>query len=479
MIFNKIPSIVKSDINESDIIGDKKKFISNEANDEMFHQKKTIVVADSSLINTVPWKIHIEKKFDWIGNMIHHIRYRDQEMKYKLKDIKLLELGWKSICNTNEQINEESCRVIPLEETSKGIQKKYKNMIRAHLSDWILQHNQCFSFQNNPNFYIKAEGVNMCTKLIESIMKNLPAVDGKVVLDLQRIKKGTGITVKQWIDEYNQREHVHRIIIDTHYSLFRAMDYQDASETTLIKECNKILNLFPRKLDEKCYTKNQDFFFPPSALYVIGFIMAKALYINKSSLTTLHGCAAAIRLWSEYQDLDMQDYLSYNFPMLVPMIIYQTVEAQTKENTQRPFFSVNKLKRIEDELGIGIYSMQNLKCNECGAVDDDVKVKLNKCDGCNRVWYCGNKCQEKNWLTHKHVCKNRWRKKKLYLKSKLTYNIMKQMVMKDNNGDGVNFRVQVDVTTGDTFMYCIDPDTNELFDGLTDRPICFLSCSEH
>ena len=156
------------------------------------------------------------------------------------------------------------------------------------------------------------------------------------------------------------------------------------------------------------------------------------------------------------------------------MIIYHTVEAQTKENTPRPFFSVNKLKRIEDELGIGIYSTHNLKCNECGAIDDDdVKVKLNKCDGCNRVWYCGNKCQEKN------VCKNRWRKKNLYLKSKLTYDIMKKMVMKDTNGDGVNFRVQVDVTTGDTFMYCIDPDTTELFDGLADRPIYFLSCSEH
>mmetsp|Transcript_16871 Transcript_16871/g.16898 ORF Transcript_16871/g.16898 Transcript_16871/m.16898 type:complete len:84 (-) Transcript_16871:336-587(-) len=77
------------------------------------------------------------------------------------------------------------------------------------------------------------------------------------------------------------------------------------------------------------------------------------------------------------------------------------------------------------------------------------------------------------------VCKTRWRKKRLYLKSKLTYDIMKNMVMKDNNGDGVNFCVQVDVTTGDTFMYYIDPDTNELFEGLTDRPIYFLSCLEH
>ena len=49
-----MPSIITFNTNEPDIIGDKKEDKSNEANDEMFHQKKVILVADTRLINTVP-----------------------------------------------------------------------------------------------------------------------------------------------------------------------------------------------------------------------------------------------------------------------------------------------------------------------------------------------------------------------------------------------------------------------------------------
>ena len=34
------------------------------------------------------------------------------------------------------------------------------------------------------------------------------------------------------------------------------------------------------------------------------------------------------------------------------------------------------------------------------------------------------------------------------------------------------------VGTGEMFVFCLDPDTNELFDGLTDRPIRLLPSSE-
>ena len=183
-------------------------------------------------------------------------------------------------------------------------------MIRAHLSDWKLQLNQCFQ-QNN-----MAAEINNCAKLIESIMKHLPTVDGNIVLDVRRYKKGTGIFTKQKEDNQNLSGHVHTILTSINIYLFGTIDNNymnlkcilDDYETTLIKGCNRILNLFPRKLDE-------DLFLHQDAIGLMGQFLAKALYLNKaSSLTTLHGCAAAIRLWSETQSVkDIQYYMSDNF----------------------------------------------------------------------------------------------------------------------------------------------------------------------
>jgi tetratricopeptide (TPR) repeat protein len=39
-------------------------------------------------------------------------------------------------------------------------------------------------------------------------------------------------------------------------------------------------------------------------------------------------------------------------------------------------------------------------CNQCGTV----REHMNKCDGCNRVWYCGRDCQLLHWPTHKPLC---------------------------------------------------------------------------
>mmetsp|Transcript_40000 Transcript_40000/g.43370 ORF Transcript_40000/g.43370 Transcript_40000/m.43370 type:complete len:183 (-) Transcript_40000:705-1253(-) len=175
-------------------------------------------------------------------------------------------------------------------------------------------------------------------------MKHLPTVDGKFVLDVQRIKKGTGITAKQMEDEHNQSGRVHEILTGVQYQcIFGSTNNRVANETNLIKECNTLLTLFPHELDEECYNKNQDLILPQSAIYLIGSFMAEALYLSKSSLTTLHGCAAAIRLWSETHVKDMQYTMSDNFPMLVPMIIYQAIEAQnkTKIHHTHTFLSTN------------------------------------------------------------------------------------------------------------------------------------------
>ena len=73
-------------------------------------------------------------KIDWIGNMIHNLRYRyheDEEEKYLKKDQKMQHFAWQ---NFNGGI---VCYVISLNETSKSIQKKFAKEVRAHYkSNW-------------------------------------------------------------------------------------------------------------------------------------------------------------------------------------------------------------------------------------------------------------------------------------------------------------------------------------------------------
>jgi len=38
------------------------------------------------------------------------------------------------------------------------------------------------------------------------------------------------------------------------------------------------------------------------------------------------------------------------------------------------------------------------KCFECG------KTAVKRCSRCRNAWYCGRKCQVKNWDGHKKVC---------------------------------------------------------------------------
>ena len=45
--------------------------------------------------------------------------------------------------------------------------------------------------------------------------------------------------------------------------------------------------------------------------------------------------------------------------------------------------------------------------------------------------------------------------------------------------DGVfGIRIDVDITTSELFVFCLDLNTNELFEALTDRPVSFLSSLE-
>jgi hypothetical protein len=239
-----------------------------------------------------------------------------------------------------------------------------------------------------------------------------------------------------------------------------------------ISDCNDILGLFPIVTQDQNTEEYTRFLLSdPRILYD----MAHALGNHPDSVGALRGCAAAIRLDTK-ETTDSNEYIRNYFPFLVPNLLYCAMQQKIQEHAPRPFFSINKIKRLEDELGIGMYSKKNFKCNQCGV--DCVNAALNKCSGCSRVWYCGAQCQQMSWYKHKHVCNAKWRTKTLYYESRDRYEEMKEMMKKNKESQVSSFCLQVDTGTGDLFVFCLDPDTNEVFDGLTDRPVSFLSPSE-
>jgi hypothetical protein len=59
----------------------------------------------------------------------------------------------------------------------------------------------------------------------------------------------------------------------------------------------------------------------------------------------------------------------------------------------------------------------------------------------------------------------------LYFQSEQQYENTKAVIK--NNGTGVS--MQINTTTLELYVFCIDHNTNELFDGLTDRPVSCIS----
>lgn len=59
-----------------------------------------------------------------------------------------------------------------------------------------------------------------------------------------------------------------------------------------------------------------------------------------------------------------------------------------------------KVKKIGD---IILKAWSGKRCANCGGVD--IQLKLKKCSGCEKVWYCKVECQKSHWKQHKAQCK--------------------------------------------------------------------------
>lgn len=74
-------------------------------------------------------------------------------------------------------------------------------------------------------------------------------------------------------------------------------------------------------------------------------------------------------------------------------------------NATRPLFDERERKKIEKELGIGMYSKKRYRCAHCLTEPSDI-VQLFRCSGCRDKWYCSQTCIERAWHCggHKAEC---------------------------------------------------------------------------
>ena len=145
------------------------------------------------------------------------------------------------------------------------------------------------------------------------------------------------------------------------------------------------------------------------------------------------------------------------------------MEEKIRGNASRPFFAVDKLKGFEDKFGIAMCSNYYHNCNNCGNFSY-MESLLERCSCCRRFWYCkGNDCSKRGWPRHKeHECKAKWRTNAYNFPS-LKYKITKSLIERDTQYGGIS--MQLDRKTQQLIFLCLDPDTNKMFDGLTDRPV--------
>jgi hypothetical protein len=356
--------------------------------------------------NIVPWKETTLSSSGLIANMISNLethRYHEGENdKYVKKDIILLASAWCAICKDVPI----KCCVVPLNETKT--QKRFNSVLKNHGSYWAKKHNDLddsyyylmkavnndnYENQNRLNVFLKDS-----ERFLNSIKKLLPKADGRIVLDVSRLPS-------DMLKENQNRQHPQSKVKFDIQEIFHSIQNLSISVKEIyghndtIADCNGILALYPWYLDNnKAHGFVSDL--APVLYHIVTnydqtnnllFWMAHALNnIDKENATisTLYGCAAAIRLLEKSNFSNTFKFSKYSD--LIQMILYKVVENKITTKARRPFFSTSKLKRLEHQLGIGMHSTSNYICNTCSASGGrcsydngatETEVTLRKCDG--------------------------------------------------------------------------------------------------
>lgn len=113
-----------------------------------------------------------------------------------------------------------------------------------------------------------------------------------------------------------------------------------------------------------------------------------------------------------------------------------------------------------------MYKLHYYILSICGIGRDD--VVLYECIGCIRAWYCSMKCHKREWSQHRFICGkiDNWLSKPHLIDSDLWHNNWRECT-KDTN----HIKIIMTALNGNLVIFCADPATDEVFGGVTDRPV--------
>jgi hypothetical protein len=412
----------------------------------------------------------VENREDGVwGKTIFTNNYAGYEERDTKKDVELVKAMWLlgniDINDVGIPTGTNCSSIIALDKTSNKIQKNYKKVVRAHISYWSYLCNEmnplvsillnipqmdCMNLKNIHATLLEARVIN--ERLSNSMKTNLPNMDGKIIMDIER-NKATGCI------EFKNRKVscVCYLFFTTLYStaLINArLTYFDFEQGygDFFKSIIEAKAFDPENTDKEVET-----------LHLLG----RSLYERGDTsalLTFYRGTGAIIRLsrWrhrsTSISDI-LYEKLREKYQVCITLTVRERLKIKIQKKAKRPFFTVKRINSIEEEFSIGHFSKKNYKCNHCGIGRND--VVLYECIGCTRAWYCGRRRQKREWSQHRLICgktDNNWRTEPYFVDSD-AYHQWKgcALEMRELNGNMVTLGV--------------DTITDEVFDYFTDRPI--------
>jgi hypothetical protein len=387
------------------------------------------------------------------------------EERHVEKDADLVKAMWR-LGNIDYNIGDvgipaaSNSSIIALDKTSNTTKKKYKKVVKSHGSYWNSLYNEFDSLLDLPESeridrtYLKE--ARIIHETLSNSMKNiLPKIDGKIVLDIVRDRAGLIQLGERELPLlfYNSLCNAARINAKSLYYGIE-QDYDKFFESIIE------LNAFDLDSTEILVVK---------ALQMVDATVDK-MGDTHSSLTLYRGIAATIRLtWWRHRSTGLPDTvygkLRERYQKNIILAFTERIKMKIQKNARRPFFTVKRINSIEEEFGIGHFSEKNYKCDYCGIGRND--VVLYECIGCTRAWYCSMKCHKREWSQHRLVCGkiNNWRSKPHLIDSDLLHN------WRECTEDTNSIQIILTALNGNLVMFCVDPVTDEVFDGFTDRPV--------
>ena len=402
---------------------------------------------------------------EW-GKTIFTNNFTGYEERDTRKDVELVKAMW-LLGNIDYAINDvgiptdTNCSsIIALDKTSNKIQKKYKKVVRAHYSSyWTYLSNEldqlllldlpqmmdCATLKDKHATLLEARVIN--ERLSNSMKTNLPNMDGKIILDIER-NKATGFI------EFKNRK-----VFCVCYLFFKTLYYTALINATLTVFEQDYGDFFKSIIEAKAFDP-ENTAREVETLHMLGL----NLHGRGGALLTLYrGIGAVIRLsWWRHRSTSISDILYEKlrgkYQLCIITNVMERLKIKIQKKAKRPFFTVKRINSIEEEFSTGHFCEKNHKCNHCGSNRND--VVLYECMGCTRAWYCGRRCQKKEWSQHRLICGkyNNWRTKPYFVDSDV-YHQWK--------GYALEWRE----LNGNFVILGVDTITDEAFDYFTDRPI--------